>query len=260
VRPYFGQQRLRIAHRGGAKRWPENTLLAFQRVYEMGYRWIETDVQLTADGALVLFHDRTLERTTDGAGVLAERSLAELRALDAAFHFTRDGRTFPYRGDGVRIPTLAEALALAPDLRLNLEMKGRDPRLPEALWRFLADHGGCDRVLVASAEDAMTRRFRARARGRVATSAGKRGIFGFWLAARAGFASRLRPAWDALQVPVRYGPLQVVDGRFVEAAHRLGVQVHVWTVDDPVQMRWLDGLGVDGIMTDRPQVLLDTLG
>lgn len=259
MRRYFGQGRLLIAHRGGAERWPENTLLAFRRSYELGYRWIETDVQLTADGELVLFHDLTLERTTDGEGPLAARSLAELRRLDAAHRFTRDGRTFPHRGDGVRIPTLADALALASDLRLNLEMKGRDRRLPEALWRFIDAHGVQDRVLVASADDALTERFRRFAGDRVATSAGKRGIFGFWLAARAGVASRLRPPWDALQVPLRHGALQVVDRRFVAAAHALGVKVHVWTINDPVEMRWLDALGVDGIMTDRPEVLLDTL-
>ncbi len=260
MKSFFGQGRLLIAHRGGAQRWPENTLLAFQRAYDLGYRWIETDVQLSADGELVLFHDLALERTTDGEGPLAAQSLAELRRLDAAYHFSHDGQTFPHRGTGVRIPTLAEALAMAPDLYINLEMKGRDRRLPELLWRFIDTHGVHDRVLVASANDAMTARFRSVASERVATSAGKRGIFGFWLAVRAGVAARLHPPWDALQVPVRHGALQVVDRRFVEAAHALRVKVHVWTVNDPIEMRWLDGLGVDGIMSDRPQVLLETLG
>jgi len=257
--PYFGSGKLRFAHRGGSLRWPENTLLAFEGAYDLGYRWIETDIHRTRDGALVIFHDATLERTTNGRGKIAEHTLAELRQLDAAHHFSRDGRTHPHRAQGIRIPTLEEALDLHPDLRLNVEMKGDDPRLADAFWDFVQAHGVHDRVLAAAATDALTARFRKHAKDRVATSPGVRGILHFWLAVRAGVVTRMRFPFQALQVPRTQGPLTVVDPAFLDAAHALGIQVHVWTINDPLEMRYLDALGVDGIMTDRPEVMLAAL-
>ncbi len=261
MKAYFGDGgRLLFAHRGGAKRFPENTLHAFERAYTLGFRWIETDVHRCADGAIVVHHDATLTRTTNGHGRLAERTLAELRSFDAGYRFTRDGRTYPYRGQGLTIPTLEEAFALAPDLRLNLEMKGDDPLLPRALFEFLEHHGLRDRVLVAAANDAMTDRFRALAGDRYAISPGVRGIVRFWAAVRARLDRFVDVRFDALQVPPGHGALTVVEPRLVEAAHRRGVKVHVWTVDDPAEMRRLAALGVDGVMSDRPEVLMETLG
>ena len=260
---YLGEPPYAYAHRGGAKRWPENTLLAFRGALELGYTHIETDVHLTRDGHIVCFHDPTLERTTSGRGLVKEHTLAELRALDAGYHFSPDGgRTFPFRGQGCTVPTLAEALALDPALRLNLEMKQREPDMVEALCAFIAEHRVSDRVLVASAQDDLTRRFRALRDGRglsVVTSPGVRGILGFWLSVRLGVSRFVPFDFDALQVPVTQGPLRVVDRRFVEAAHAHGMHVHVWTIDDPDEMRRLYDLGVDAIMTDRPEVLMRVL-
>ncbi len=258
---YFGDAAcLRIAHRGGSKRWPENTLYAFDAAYDLGYRWIETDIHLTRDDQIVVFHDAQLERTTNGKGPVSNCTLAELRELDAGYQFTIDGETHPMRGRGLGIPTLEEALDRHPDVHLNLEMKGRDLRLATKLWEFIGAHGVHDRVLAAAAYDPMTAAFRKLAGDRVVTSAGARGIFEFWLAVRTGMHRFVRPAFHALQVPIRHGVLRVVDERFVEAAHAHALKVHVWTVDDPFEMRWLESLGVDGIMTDRPEVLLDTIG
>ena len=257
--PYFGEGLLRFAHRGGSKRWPENTLLAFENAYALGYRWIETDVHRTKDGRIVVFHDERLERTTNGRGRVADHTLDELQRLDAAFRFTRDGSTHPYRDQGITVPHLEEAFALHDDLRLNLEMKGRDPRLAEALWDFIEAHGVHDRVLVASGHDPLTERFREVAEGRVVTSAGARGILAFWLAVRSRTHKLLKPSYDALQVPPTHEGLRVIDERFVDAAHHHGLKVHVWTIDEPLEMRRLKALGVDGIMTDRPEVLLHTL-
>ncbi|MEZ4250424.1 MAG: glycerophosphodiester phosphodiesterase [Polyangiales bacterium] len=261
MKAYFGDGgRILFAHRGGAKRFPENTMHAFEQAYGLGFRWIETDVHLSADGTIVVHHDPTLDRTTNARGRLRERTLAELRTLDAGYRFTRDGRTYPFRDRGLTIPTLEEALALAPDLRLNLEMKGDDPELPKALFEFLEHHGLRDRVLVAAANDAMTERFRTYAGDRYATSPGIRGIVRFWAAVRARADRLLDVRFDALQVPPRHGVLTVVEPRFVEAAHRRGLKVHVWTIDDPAEMRRLAALGVDGVMSDRPEALLETLG
>ena len=260
---YLGQAPYAYAHRGGSKRWPENTLLAFRGALELGYTHIETDVHLTRDGHIVCFHDATLERTTNGTGLLREHTLAELRTLDAGFHFSPDGgRSFPFRGQGCTVPTLAEALALDPGLRLNLEMKPREPAIVHALLDFIVDQRVSERVLVASAQDSLTRQFRALrdARGlQVVTSPGVRGILAFWLSVRLGVSQWMRFDFDALQVPVNQGPLRVVDRRFVEAAHAHGIHVHVWTIDDPVEMRRLYALGVDAVMTDQPELLMDVL-
>ncbi len=259
MHPYFGDGRcLLIAHRGGAARWPENTLLAFENAYALGYRWIETDVHLTKDGEIVVFHDERLERTTDGTGRTSDHTLTELKRLDAGHQFF-DGNGHPFRGCGVRIPTLEEAFAVGPELRLNLEMKGQDPRLAEALHAFADRHDVHHRMLAASGHDPLTAHYRSLGGTAVPTSPGVRGILKFWLSLKVGAHTRIRWPFDVLQVPIAHEGLRVVDQRFVDAAHAVGLKVHVWTINDAREMRWLYELGVDGIMTDRPQVLLETL-
>ena len=244
-----------IAHRGGAKLWPENTVYAFERAYALGIRWIETDVHMTADGQIVLFHDLTLERTTNGVGPIADRTLAELRDLDAGWNFEAGGEVF--RGRSIGIPTLEEALAVGPDLHLNLEIKQQTPPMREAMWAEIQRLDVGDRVLVASAIDNEVSAFRALCGGALASSAGKFEIAEFWVRAHLYGARAFWPSYDALQVPQTYRGLPVVTRRFVEAAHRCGLKVHVWTVDDPAEMRALRDLGVDAVMSDRPDLLVD---
>ncbi|MEO0325664.1 MAG: glycerophosphodiester phosphodiesterase [Myxococcota bacterium] len=263
ARPFFAPgvpRPVPWAHRGGSLRFPENTLIAFEGSYALGYRWFETDVQLSKDGHVVVHHDLTLDRTTDGSGPVAARTLGELKRLDAGCRFTEDGTRFPFAGRGATIPLLEEVLFFRPDHFVTLEMKGTDARLPERLYAHLRRVGAEDRVLVASANDALTARFRALAKDRIPTSAGRKGIVRFWASVRTGLHRVLpRPRFDALQVPPRHGPLRVVDARFVAAARAKGLAVHVWTLNEPEEMRALAALGVDAIMTDRPQVLLDAL-
>jgi glycerophosphoryl diester phosphodiesterase len=258
---YFeGPKPLAFAHRGGARSFPENTLMAFRGAIELGFRHIETDVHLTRDGEIVCFHDDRLERTTDGRGFLRDLTLAELKTLDAAHHFTIDGATTPLRRTGITVPTFEEALALHPEVRWNVEIKPRDVQAMERVVGFFEARGLEERVLVAAADDATNARVRRRIRGRFATSPGIREVFFFWLRTRLGLGGLVKPGFDALQVPPSHGPLTVVDRRFVEAAHSHGVQVHVWTIDDPAEMQRLAELGVDGLMTDEPALLLETLG
>jgi glycerophosphoryl diester phosphodiesterase len=259
-RPFLSNAPIAFAHRGGALLHPENTLLAFRAAIELGCRYIETDVHLSRDGEIVVFHDNKLERTTNGAGFVRDHSLAELRRLDAGFRFTPDGgRSFPWRDRDVRIPTLAEALALDPRVCFNIEIKERAGGLPAALWRFIEREGVHDRVLIAAFEDVLVREFRALSRGSVATSAGQREVVQFWIASRVSAARFLRTPYDALQVPPRQGRVTVVDPRFVRAARSKNIAVHVWTIDEPTEMRRLLALGVDGIMSDRPELLVETL-
>lgn len=260
-RPFLAAERpLAFAHRGGGKLWPENTMAAFQGAVQLGCRYLETDLRTSRDGIMVTIHDETLDRISDGSGPVHALTLAELKRLDAGYRFSPDeGQSFPFRGKGVTVPTLAEVTQAFPDIRLNLDIKQMEPSLVEALVTFIEEQGAHDRILVGSFHDRMLKEFRQRTGGRVATSAASGEARLFWLASRLGLTRFLRPAYDALQVPARQGPLPVVDRRFVQAAHRLGIQVHVWTVDEADEMRRLLNLGVDGLMSDRPDLLLDVL-
>jgi len=261
-RPFLqGPHPLAFAHRGGSLLWPENTMVAFRGAVEMGYRYLETDLHATRDGALVLIHDDTLERTTNGSGLVWEHTLAQLQRFDAAHHFSPDGgRTHPYRGQGATVPTLEEVVDAFPEVRLNVEIKQETPPAVGAVVDFIESRGLRDRLLVGSFRDRLVREFRRRSGGRIATSAAQWEALRFWLASRLRLERLLRVCYDALQVPARYGGLTVVDRRFVEAAHRRGLQVHVWTVDEPEGMRRLLALGVDGLMSDRPDLLREVVG
>lgn len=248
-----------IAHRGGAGLWPENTLHAFERAAALGADVIETDVRLTADGALVLIHDATVERTTDGAGRVADLTLAELKRLDAGHRFTPDGgRTFPHRGRGLTIPTLAEAFALANGRRFNLEPKDDSPALVTALCRALREHGMVERVVVAAFRQATLEQFR-RECPEVATAASASEASAFLARYKAGLAASYSPPMQALQVPEYAGAMQVLTRDFVAAAQARNLHVHAWTVNSTEDMRRLLDMGVDGIMTDYPDRLLELL-
>lgn len=253
-----GRRPLGFAHRGGAALWPENTMLAFEGALDLGIRYLEMDLHLTRDGVIVVHHDATLDRTTDATGLVRTRTLAELKRIDAGFRFRDASGATPYRGKGLSIPTLAEVFELSPDVRVNVEIKQRGPELPIALARFIQARGLEDRVLVAAAHHPLIADFRRCSQGTVATSASAKEALAFWAAVRSGRASRRTWEFDALQVPVtqRLGPLLpelvVVDERFVEAAHAGSIHVHPWVVDSPNEMRRLCAMGVDGVMTDRP--------
>ncbi len=247
-----------IAHRGGAATWPENTVTAFEGAIELGFRYIETDLHVTRDGKIVCFHDETLSRTTDGVGRVRDLTLEELRSLDPAFRFTRDGgETFPFRGRGCVIPTFEEALALHPEVMLNVEMKQREPAMEERLWQEIERLGAQGRVLVAAAYDPLVHRFRALRDVQLPTSPGSRGVVRFLLGVRSGLGRLERYPFTALQVPPRYAGVRVVDRAFVEAAHAHSIHVHCWTIDEASEMHRLLDLGVDGIMTDEPERLRD---
>ena len=255
-RPYFGKERpIAFAHRGGAKVWPENTIFAFERAQEIGYRHIETDVQLTKDGQLVVLHDAQLDRTTDGFGFVADKTMDELRRLDAGYRFSKDsGHSFPFRGQGIVLSTLEEVLVACPLLKFNIEIKPSAPECAEMVRDVIFACGAQERVLVASAQTVQVQRFRALNTG-VCTSAGQREIVEFYSRAKLRGLPKFLP-YDALQVPASHASLTVVTPRFVTQAHERGVQVHVWTINDSAHMRELLDMEVDGLMTDYPERLL----
>lgn len=219
---------------------------AFDAAVRLGYRYVETDVHATADEVVVAFHDATLDRVSDGSGAIADLPWSTVRRA-------RIGGAEP-------IPTLEDLLGSWPELRVNIDVKAAGA--VEPLARVIERTKAHDRVCVASFSDARRRAVVMRLSRPVATSAGPVALGAFrvaaWLRFGAGVRTALRGV-DCLQVPERYGPLTVVSAATLAAAHDAGRQVHVWTVNDVATMNRLLDLGVDGIVTDRADLLRDVL-
>lgn len=241
-----------FAHRGGASEAPENTLPAFERAAALGYTYLETDVHRTADGVVVAFHDDRLDRVTDRVGAIAELPWAEVRAARV------DGRE-PI----VRLDELLEAF---PTARINIDPK--HDAVVDPLADVLERTAAVGRVCIGAFSDRRIAALAARCGPELCTSMGPRQVARLVsVSARLPLRGPRRSDGGATaqgwapcaQVPTHQGPVPLVTARFVRAAHRLGVAVHVWTIDDPLEMERLLDLGVDGIMTDQPAVLRSVL-
>jgi glycerophosphoryl diester phosphodiesterase len=236
-----------FAHQGGAREFPENTLAAFRGSVALGYRYIETDVQLTKDNVVVVMHDETLDRTTDHTGLIADLPWSVVQ--EAKVNGTEP------------VPRLDAVLAALPDTRFNIEPK--IPGVVQPLIDVLRAAGALDRVCVGSFSDARLRLVRKALGPTVATGMGTVTTVRLWLAGWIPVRSLARlvakTAAACTQVPVKRGPVTVVTKRLVALAHDMGIEVHVWTIDDAAEMGRLLDLGVDGIMTDSPSVLKQVL-
>jgi len=232
---------LAFAHRGGAAGGDENTAGAFTRAVDLGFRYVETDVHGTADGVAVVVHDPRLDRVAGTRGSVARMRWADLATVRV--------------GGAATVPRLDEVLDAWPKTRFNIDVKADGGIRPavDAVRRTAAG----DRVLLASFSDRRLAGLRALAGPAVATSLGRRAVARLRIASVTGARLRLPASVVAAQVPVRYNRVRVVDRRFVAYCHRIGLQVHVWTIDEPAEMRELLDLGVDGIMTDHVDVLRD---
>jgi glycerophosphoryl diester phosphodiesterase len=257
VHPFLDEPRpIAFAHRGGAGEAPENTLAAFEIAVALGYTYLETDVHLTRDGVLVAFHDDRLDRVTDRTGAIAGLGIAEVEAADPGHAFSPDGgRTFPFRGCGIRVPRLEEILARWPDARINIDPKSDACVRP--LAALLDRLGAWERVCVGSFSDRRLRRIRALGRGRACTSMGPQAVALARLTAASGLMRRLGA--DCIQVPISRGRIPIVTERFIAAAHRAGLPVHVWTINEETTINQLLDLEVDGIMSDRLRLLRSVL-
>lgn len=249
-----------IAHRGGRRLRPENTLAAFTHAAELGVDILEMDVQSAADGTIVVIHDITVERTTDGAGRVDSMSLAKLRELDAAHRWSADGgKTFPYRGTGVRIPTLDDVFARFPAMRMSIEMKNADSKLAQLLCALTRQRGMSQKVLVASVNADAVDAFR-RDCPYVATSMTANEARLFYVLNLVGLTKAYSPEAQALQMPYRINERTIASAELIQAAHRSNLKTHVWTINDEARMRELIAAGVGGIITDQPDLLLRLLG
>jgi len=261
--PYFDLPLpLVIGHRGAAGEAPENTLLSFERALALGAGILESDVHLTRDGVPVLLHDARLERTTDGRGPVGELTLAALRRLDAGHRFSPDGgRSFPFRGRGLRVPTLAEAFQAFPGARFNLELKEGGAALAEAAVALVREAEREPTTLLTAGEDGMMEALRAelaRSGAAPALGASTGDVLRFVRAALQGLAPPPEPV--ALQIPAEFAGRPLVSRELVAFAHAHEVQIHVWTVNEPDEMAALLDLGVDGLVTDFPGRLVALLG
>jgi len=241
--PFLGHARpLAFAHRGGGKERPENTWAAFTHARRLGYRYLETDVHATSDGVVAVIHDPALDRVSDRKGRVGDLRWSEVATARVA-------------GDQP-VPRLEELLSAWPDTRWNIDAK--HDAVVEPLVTALRRTKALHRVCVTSFSDDRVARLRAVGGPELCTTAGRKAVASLRLASVTGRRPPAGPGWAgaaAVQIPVRFGPVPVADRRFVDYAHRQGLQVHVWTVDDADVMERLLDLEVDGIMTDRPSVL-----
>lgn len=234
-----------LAHRGGDGAGTENTLAAFQDAVDLGFEVLETDLQVTSDGVLVLFHDDVLDRVTDASGPIVGRDWASLSRVRV--------------GGRERIPRFDEAVTSFPGVRWNLDVK-TDGVVAPLIARLEASDDLVDRVCIGSFDDDRLRAVRTALGERVCTSAGPRQVRALRIASYAGPASRLVPiAADCVQIPEVHGSTRLVDERLLAAARRAGLPVHVWTVNDADDMHRLLDLGVDGLITDATRTLRDVL-
>jgi glycerophosphoryl diester phosphodiesterase len=222
---------------------------------------VECDVHASAEGTIVVIHDAVVDRTTDGTGPVAQKSVPELQNLDAGYRFSPDGgSTFPWRAKGVRIPTLEALYNAFPDAPFNIEIKGRRSGIEKAVFRQIEAAGAAQRTLVVSDNRGTITRFRKVSRGKVATASSGVELVGYWLLHVLRLGGLYDPPFQALQAPEKYKDVvPVTTRRFVRKAHDRGLRVDVWTIDDEPAMRRLLSYGVDGIMTDRPDVLARVL-
>lgn len=264
--PYLegDDQTLVIAHRGGLDHAPEGTLEAFRYADEIGADVLEYDVHITSDKELVVIHDYTVDRTTDGAGRVNHMTLEEVQALDAGYNYTNEDGEYSFRDHGVYIPTVAEVFEEFGHTRHLIELKAsNDPDLYEDLfqemWALIEEHDLHDKVLIASFDHEMNERFNEIAGGTVAIGAGEQEARRFVVHHKALANLLYDPSAHALQLPMEQEGFNMADWKLIRGANNRGMAIYYWTINDEDTMRELIELDAHGIMTDNPKRLIDIL-
>ncbi len=248
-----------IAHQGGEHLRPSNTMVAFEHAVSLGVDVLEMDIHSTRDGVLVTIHDDTVDRTTNGSGLVREMNSAELLTLDAGHYWTNDnGASYPYRDQSITIATLEALFKAFPTMPMNIEIKQETPSIVQPFCDMLRRHQRTDLTLVASFSQAAMEQFRATC-PEVATSLAADEVRSFFYRYLAFAGQTYAPPASAVQVPEFRSGFHILTPRFVQASQRRNLNVHAWTINDPHDMQRMLNLGVDGIITDRPDLLLDLL-
>ncbi|MBK7448648.1 MAG: glycerophosphodiester phosphodiesterase [Anaerolineales bacterium] len=261
--PYYSNKSnepLVIAHQGGDGVWPGETLFAYQNAVDLGVDVLEMDIHITSDGILVLMHDETVDRTTNGSGEIESMTLNQLKKLDAAYDWSPDeGKTFPYRGQELTVTTLEEVFQAFPDKHMTIEIKKTNTSMAKPFCDLIRKYNMQEKILAASFHDERLKEFRAEC-PEVATSSAKNETTAFVLLTKAYLGSFYSPKFYSLQVPETSGGITVMTPGFVRAAHARNLAVEPWTINDEETMRKLIEWGVDGIITDRPDIMMELLG
>ena len=261
--PYYADELkypLVIAHQGGDGLWPGDTLFAFQNAADLGVDVLEMDIHISKDGILVIMHDETVDRTTDGTGDIESMTLAQLKQLDAGYDWSPDeGKTFPFRGQGVTVTTLEEVFQAFTGMRMTIEIKKTNVSMSKPFCELIRKYDMQDKVLVASFYDDKLKEFRMDC-PEVAASSAKNETTAFVLLTKAYLGSFYSPKFFSLQVPEESGGITVMTPTFVKAAHERNLAVEPWTINDETTMKKFIEWGVDGIITDRPDLMLKVLG
>jgi len=259
---FFNHTRpLVIAHQGGELLAPSNTMAAFQNAANMGVDVLETDIHITKDGHLVTIHDASVDRTTNGKGKIEDLTLAEIQDLDAGYHFKNLEGNHNFRGKGVYIPTVEEMFQTFKDIKIEIEIKDDNPperikEIASKLWDLIVEYQMEEKILIGSFDQDILNTFDRYAKGRVALSAGRQEVKNFVVTHKFLLRNLYVPHVDAFQVPVEDSGFDLTDQRLIDGAHRLGMEIHYWTIDDPDTMEKLIDSGADGILTNRPDLLL----
>ncbi|MBM7587771.1 glycerophosphoryl diester phosphodiesterase [Bacillus pakistanensis] len=264
-KPFFKNEGpLVIAHQGGELLTPSNTMAAFKKAAEMGVDVLETDIHITKDGHLVTIHDPTVDRTTNGKGFVADLTLKEVQELDAGYYFKDLQGNYSYRNKGVQIPTVEEVFQQFPNLRIEIEIKDDNPpeRLKEIsnkLWQLIKKYNKEEQVLVASFDQEIIELFKTYSHEKTAVASGKQEVTKFVLLQKLFLPGFYRPQADVHQIPTQESIFDLSKKSLIKGAHRHGVTIHYWTIDDKKTMRQLLDAGADGILTNRPDLLLEVL-
>ena len=251
-----------IAHQGGDGVWPGNTMYAFEESVELGVDVLEMDAHITRDGQIVLMHDEEVDRTTDGTGLIETMTLAQLQELDAAYKWSSDeSATFPFRGQGLRVPALEELFRKFPRMRYVIEIKLTQNPIDKPLCDLIRRYNMQDKVMIASFHDEAMQNFRAVC-PEIATSASRGEVTQFVLLGKAFLSSFVAPQYQSIQPPYDQEEsmnIPIMTERFIREAHAKNIRVEPWTVNDPELMRQYIEWGVDGIITDRPDLMIEVL-
>lgn len=260
LKPYLADNHpVILAHQGASAYAPSDTIESFKLSMQQGADILEVDLHMTKDGILVLAHDETVDRLTNGTGLIEEMTLAELRQLDFGYGYTPDnGQTFPWRGKGVQIPTLEEVFQQFPGVRVNVELKLSTQPMEPVLYELVKKYQMEDKVGIASFHAEPGPRYRALDGGVAARSASKQDMYTFAALWVPGLSFLWQPNVEFFQLPTsqKVGPvtIRLDTPRLIRAAHRVGVKVHYWTINDEATMRHLLEIGADGIITDKPDL------
>lgn len=251
-----------IAHQGGDGIWPGDTIYAFEKAVETGADVLEMDAHITKDGEIVLMHDEKVDRTTDGSGLIEDLTLAELKQLDAAYKWTNDdGQTYPYRGQGIQVPSLRELFEKFPNMRYVIEIKLTKNPIDKPLCELIREQDMQEKVVIGSFHDEAMAQFRQTC-PEVATGASRGEVTKFVILGKVFLSGWLSPQYESLQVPWEKSEsknIPIMTARFIRESHAKNLHVEPWTVDDPALMKQYIQWGVDGIMTDQPDMMMDVL-